>query len=84
MAFLPSTGTPGLEPSQAGVFVLVNADGLTKNQANGGPFLPWALANDILLLMQGMTPPEDKSAYPRAPVARPRRRAVRLTLGQAG
>jgi hypothetical protein len=24
------------------------------------------IANDVLLTMQGMTPPEDKSGYPRA------------------
>jgi hypothetical protein len=41
---------------------------------NGGVEIPAALANDILLIMQGITPPADKSAYPRAVG---RRRAVR-------
>ena len=72
IAFLPSSGTPGVDPSQAGVFVLVNADQITGNQENNGPFLPSVLANDILLIMQGNYPPADKSAYPR--LFRPRRR----------
>jgi serine-type D-Ala-D-Ala carboxypeptidase/endopeptidase len=77
IAFVPSPGTPGLDPSPAGVFVLVNADGITADQYNNGAFLPASLANDILLIMQGMTPPADKSAYPRAAVPRRRRTAAR-------
>ena len=72
IAFLPSSGTPGVDPSQAGVFVLVNADQITGDQQSNGPFLPSVLASDILLIMQGNYPPADKSAYPR--LFRPRRR----------
>jgi hypothetical protein len=53
IAFLPSPGTPGVDPSQAGVFALVSADGITGDQQNGGIEVPMALANDILLIMQG-------------------------------
>jgi hypothetical protein len=51
---------------QAGVFVLVSADGITGNQQNGGIEIPMALANDILLIMQGITPPVDKSVLSRS------------------
>ena len=77
VAFLPSTGTPGVDPSQAGVFVLVGADGITGNQQNGGIEIPAALANDILLIMQGITPPADKSVYPRVAGRRRRQTGVR-------
>jgi CubicO group peptidase (beta-lactamase class C family) len=77
IAFLPSGGTPGVDPSQAGVFVLVNADGITSDQYNNGAFLPSSLANDILLIMQGITPPADKSGYPRVAAPRRRRTAAR-------
>ena len=77
IAFLPSIGTPGVDPSQAGVFVLVNADGITGDQYNNGTEIPAVLANDILLIMQGIKPPADKSGYPRAAVPRRRRTAVR-------
>jgi hypothetical protein len=65
IAFLPSPGTPGVDPSQAGVFALVSADGITGDQQNGGIEVPMALANDISLIMQGITPPADTSVYPR-------------------
>jgi D-alanyl-D-alanine-carboxypeptidase/D-alanyl-D-alanine-endopeptidase len=65
IAFLPSP-SPGSTPSQAGVFVLVNADGITGNQHNNGVEIAAVLANDILLIMQGQTPPADKSRYPRS------------------
>lgn len=71
IAFLPSS-SPGVTPSQAGVFVLVNADGITGDQKNNGVEIPAALANDLLLIMQGQRPPADKSSYPRS--AQPRRR----------
>jgi D-alanyl-D-alanine-carboxypeptidase/D-alanyl-D-alanine-endopeptidase len=61
----------------AGVFVLVSADGITGNQQNGGIEIPMALANDILLIMQGITPPADRSVYPRVARHRRRRTAIR-------
>jgi CubicO group peptidase (beta-lactamase class C family) len=76
IALLPSPGTPGVDPSQAGVFVLVSADGITGNQQNNGIEVPAALANDILLMMQGITPPADKSVYPRVAGCRRRRAAI--------
>jgi D-alanyl-D-alanine-carboxypeptidase/D-alanyl-D-alanine-endopeptidase len=60
MAFLPSRD-PGVEASRAGVFVLVNADGMTDPD---GVEVACALANDILLIMQGEAPLADKSLYP--------------------
>ncbi len=66
---------PASRPSQAGVFVLVNASGITDTQTNNGVEIACALANDLLLIMQGQTPPTDKSAYPRAALLRRRRPA---------
>ena len=60
MALLPSSD-PGVEASRAGVFVLVNADGITDPD---GVEVACALANDILLIMQGEAPLADKSLYP--------------------
>jgi serine-type D-Ala-D-Ala carboxypeptidase/endopeptidase len=62
---------------QAGVSVLVSADGITGNQQNGGIEIPMALANDILLIIQGITPPADKSVYPGVAGRRRRRTAIR-------
>jgi hypothetical protein len=62
---------------QAGVFVLVSADGITGNQQNGGIEIPMALANDIFLIMPGITPPADKSLYPGVAACRRRRTAIR-------
>ncbi len=45
---------PGTTPSQAGVFVLINASGIT---APGGGEVAAALAGDVLALMQGHAPP---------------------------
>jgi serine-type D-Ala-D-Ala carboxypeptidase/endopeptidase len=58
--FLPWVGTD--KPSQAGVFVMTNCDSLMLDSTQ----VVAAIANDVLLTMQGVTPPEDKSAYPRA------------------
>jgi len=69
IAFLPS-GNPGVDPSNAGVFVLVNASGITDNQTNDGTEIVATIANDLLLIMQGQTPPQDKSLYPRT-IGRP-------------
>jgi D-alanyl-D-alanine-carboxypeptidase/D-alanyl-D-alanine-endopeptidase len=68
IAFLPSSD-PGKAASQAGAFVLVNADGITKD----GKDIALVIANDLLLCMQNQEPPADKSVYPRSPssVARP-------------
>lgn len=60
ITFLPSSW-PGEIPSQAGVFVLMNCNGL-KNES--GAELSAVLANDVLCYMQGLTPPSDKSVYP--------------------
>jgi D-alanyl-D-alanine-carboxypeptidase/D-alanyl-D-alanine-endopeptidase len=65
IAFLPSPN-PGVTPSRAGVFVLLNAEGVTDTQEKNGVEIAAALANDILLIMQGQTPPADKSHYPRS------------------
>jgi D-alanyl-D-alanine-carboxypeptidase/D-alanyl-D-alanine-endopeptidase len=62
IAFLPSSD-PGKVASQAGAFVLVNADGITKD---GNDIAP-VITNDLLLCMQGEKPPADKSVYPRSP-----------------
>jgi serine-type D-Ala-D-Ala carboxypeptidase/endopeptidase len=58
--FLPWVGTG--KPSEAGVFVMTNCDSLLLN----GVEVVAAIADDVLLTMQGMTPPADKSNYPRA------------------
>lgn len=65
IAFLPSPD-PGVTPSQAGVFVLLNAEGITDTQEDKGVPIAVALAHDLLLIMQGQTPPTDKSHYPRS------------------
>jgi len=72
IAFLPSPD-PGSTPSQAGVFVLVNADSITEN----GVEIVAVIANDLLLIMQGQEPPADKSKYPRADLRRPRKSGLR-------
>jgi serine-type D-Ala-D-Ala carboxypeptidase/endopeptidase len=59
IAFLPSPD-PGKVSSQAGAFVLVNADGIRKD----GRDIALVMTNDLLLHMQGKTPPADKSVYP--------------------
>ena len=56
---------PGVDSSQSGVLILGIADGTTGDQQNGGIEVPMTLANEILLIMQGVTPPADKSVYPR-------------------
>ena len=71
MAFVPSPD-PGSTPSQAGVFVLVNADGITDNQTSNGIDVAASIANDLLSLMQQQEPPADKSRYPRAAMRRRR------------
>lgn len=73
IAFLPSAN-PGVTASQAGAFVLVNADGVTDTQENSGVEIACALTNDLLLIMQGQTPPTDKSAYPRSALSRRQKR----------
>jgi serine-type D-Ala-D-Ala carboxypeptidase/endopeptidase len=65
IAFLPSPD-PGVTPSQAGVFVLLNAEDITDTQEDKGVPVAVALAHDLLLIMQGQTPPTDKSHYPRS------------------
>jgi len=65
IAFLPSPN-PGVVPSQAGAFALVNADGLTATQTPDGTAITNVLVNDLLQIMQGMTPPADKTVYPQA------------------
>ena len=57
--FLPwvDSGTP----SEAGVFVLTNCDSLLLD----GNEVVATIATDVLLTMQGITPPADKSNYPR-------------------
>jgi hypothetical protein len=50
---------------------------ITGDQKNNGVEVPMALANDMMLIIQGMTPPEDKSSYPRTARARRRRAATR-------
>jgi hypothetical protein len=51
------------EPCLAALWAV--ADGITGDQTDNGIEVPMALANDILLIMQGMTPPADKSSHPR-------------------
>jgi D-alanyl-D-alanine-carboxypeptidase/D-alanyl-D-alanine-endopeptidase len=69
IAFLPSTN-PGTIASDAGAFVLVNGSGITGNQTNKGAAIAGMIANDLLYIMQGLTPPEDKSVYPVADLGR--------------
>lgn len=73
IAFLPSDA-PGSTPSQAGVFVLLNAGGITGDQKNNGAEVSAVIANDLLMIMQGQTPPDDKSRYPRSVIWRQERR----------
>ncbi len=47
------------------MFVLSNTDGMTAMDGSNTEIC-CALANDVLYLMQGLTPPADKSAYPRS------------------
>ena len=68
IAFLRSPD-PGNTPSQAGVFVLVNADGIVDDQDID---VAASIANDVLSLMQGQEPPADKSRYPSAATRRRR------------
>jgi D-alanyl-D-alanine-carboxypeptidase/D-alanyl-D-alanine-endopeptidase len=60
IAFLPSA-KPGTIPSQAGAFVLVNADSFPAAAA---------VANDVLRIMQNKSPLADKSLYPKSAVSR--------------
>jgi D-alanyl-D-alanine-carboxypeptidase/D-alanyl-D-alanine-endopeptidase len=60
ITFLPWAGTD--TPSEAGVFVLTNCNSLTSS----GIEVTAAIANDVLITMQGGTPSPDKSNYPRA------------------
>jgi len=62
IGFLPSPD-PGIIASQAGAFVLVNADGITKDDKD----IAFVITNDLLLCMQGEEPPADRSSYPRSP-----------------
>jgi serine-type D-Ala-D-Ala carboxypeptidase/endopeptidase len=62
IAFLQSPD-PGGTASEAGVFVLTNASGIVDGNDNE---IVATIANDVLLIMQGITPPEDKSVYPRS------------------
>lgn len=61
--FLPwtTTGDPTSKTSEAGVFVMTNCDSLLLNDTE----VVAAIANDVILTMQGMKPPADKSHYPR-------------------
>jgi serine-type D-Ala-D-Ala carboxypeptidase/endopeptidase len=77
IAFLPSTN-PGIIPSEAGAFVLVNADGMLDDN---GVEVPGALANDLLLIMQGQAPPADKSVYPTSVQSRSQRRPIDRLIG---
>jgi D-alanyl-D-alanine-carboxypeptidase/D-alanyl-D-alanine-endopeptidase len=59
IVFLPWVSSG--KPSEAGVFVMTNCDSLYVN----GVEAVAAIADDVLLTMLGMTPPADKSSYPR-------------------
>jgi serine-type D-Ala-D-Ala carboxypeptidase/endopeptidase len=59
IGFLPSAD-PGKAASQAGAFVLVNADGLRQDDRD----VTQVLTNDLLLWMQGKELPANKSVYP--------------------
>jgi CubicO group peptidase (beta-lactamase class C family) len=72
IAFLPST-KPGTVASQAGVFVLANADGITNTQTKDGTEVVCSIANDLLLIMQRQVPLVDKSVYPMADLLSRRR-----------
>ena len=48
------SSNPGTTPSQAGVFVLTNSN---------GPAV-YNIGYDLLFIMSGFEPPEDKSVYP--------------------
>ncbi|MCI0561183.1 MAG: hypothetical protein MN733_22075, partial [Nitrososphaera sp.] len=50
--------------------------GINNPQNNDGIEVACTIANDLLLLMQGQTPPADKSVYPRADLGHRRRRAL--------
>jgi D-alanyl-D-alanine-carboxypeptidase/D-alanyl-D-alanine-endopeptidase len=63
IAFAPSED-PGPVPSRAGAFVLVNARGVTHTQTKDGTEIGAVLTNDLLHILQGKTPPTDKSGYP--------------------
>jgi serine-type D-Ala-D-Ala carboxypeptidase/endopeptidase len=65
IAFLPSTD-PGVAPSRAGAFALVNADGITDTQTPDGTEITTVLVNDLLRMMLGEEPPTDKTSYPQA------------------
>jgi serine-type D-Ala-D-Ala carboxypeptidase/endopeptidase len=65
VAFLPSPD-PGVVPSRAGAFALVNADGITDTQTPDGTDVTTVLVNDLLQIMQGKAPPADKTIYPQA------------------
>lgn len=67
IALLPSSA-PGQAASLAGVFVLTNSGGI--NDASGTEICA-SFANDVLYYMQGLTPPSDKSLYPRSAITRP-------------
>jgi serine-type D-Ala-D-Ala carboxypeptidase/endopeptidase len=60
--FLPwtTTGDPTSKASDAGVFVMTNCDSLML----GGTEVVATIADDVILTMQGLTPPADKSKYP--------------------
>jgi D-alanyl-D-alanine-carboxypeptidase/D-alanyl-D-alanine-endopeptidase len=60
VGFLPSAD-PGSSPSDAGAFVLVNADGIRDGKVE----MPAAVTNDLPRLMQDKKPLADKAAYPR-------------------
>jgi serine-type D-Ala-D-Ala carboxypeptidase/endopeptidase len=59
VVFLPWVDTG--KPSAAGVFVMTNCDNLFVNGVESVA----AIADDVLLTMQGITPSADKSSYPR-------------------
>jgi D-alanyl-D-alanine-carboxypeptidase/D-alanyl-D-alanine-endopeptidase len=65
IAFAPSD-EPGSVPSPAGAFALVNGNGITDTQTKDGTEIAAVLTNDVLLMMQDITPPADKSLYPRS------------------
>jgi CubicO group peptidase (beta-lactamase class C family) len=65
IGFLPSPD-PGVAPSPAGAFALVNADGITDAPPPDGIEITTVLVNDLLQIMQGKAPPADKTIYPQA------------------
>jgi serine-type D-Ala-D-Ala carboxypeptidase/endopeptidase len=65
IGFVPSPN-PGVVPSQAGAFALVNADGITDTQMPDGTPITTVLVNDLLQIMQGKTPPANKAIYPQS------------------